>query len=361
LTQPRIAYYISSHGYGHAVRSAAVLKTLASNHSLFIKTEIPEEVFTHQEISCTVIPATVDTGCVQANFVNVDTVRSFRKLEEFLASQPARLEKEIQWLKENCIDLIVSDVSSFPLMAGKMLGIPRVLLANFTWHDIYTGFAEATQYPFQMNQLREEYSAASLQILPQCHVPNDVISNQEEVGFISLEGRSIRSQLSKDLNLDLGKSPVVFIYLGIYDSNQIQWENLGRMKDFVFLTRDRLPKDRIPSNLHIVSDEHLFPDLIASSDIVLTKPGYSTLATAFTHEKPVVTCTRENFKEYEVMKRFMQENQVGWIVPTEDFYAGKWEEDLKHAAQSTVIGKVRLNGAHEAGRLIESALHSPRD
>lgn len=277
-------------------------------------------------------------------------------MQHFLKDHPDRLSAEIRWLKENRIDLALSDVPSYPLKAGRSLGIPSLLIANFTWHDIYSGLPGAETRKELLEVLREEYSKATLQFLPQCHIANKVTPNQQVVGFISMKGQNIRRELEQTLSSRLEGKTLVFIYLGLADSSCLQWQHLRDLEDCVFITRDPLDADSVGDNLYVLDQRYRYPDLIASADVVCTKAGYSTLATAFHHGKPVISCERKDFCEFEAVKNFLDEKQVGMIVDSEKFYACDWAEGIRKARQLTVKGKVRLNGEEEILKSIEEHL-----
>ncbi|MFQ5674242.1 MAG: hypothetical protein ACE5G9_14265, partial [Nitrospinales bacterium] len=223
----RIAYYISAHGYGHAARSVPVLEKLIRDYTVTLKTEIPAEFFRgYLRGAYSLIPQAVDAGCAQGNFVHIDAAQCFRNLRRFLETQPERLDAEIRWLRENRIDLILSDAASLPLQAGQNLGIPSLLLANFTWHDIYSGLPGAEENISLIETLRGEYATATLQFLPQCHIANAITTRQQEVGFIALQGRNVRQELQRFLDRPLAGKTLVFIYLGEADSSCLRWERL---------------------------------------------------------------------------------------------------------------------------------------
>ena len=265
------------------------------------------------------------------------------------------MSSEVQWLENHAIDLVVSDVPSLPLQAAKLFGVPSLLIANFTWHDIYAGLAGAAEQTELLDILKQEYAAATLHILPQCHIQPITDSPQQEVGFISKKGRDIRQQL--ELGGDLSNQTLVFIYLGDHDASSICWQNLEKIEECLFITRDSLPTN--VSNLFVLDDKFTYTDLIASSDIVLTKAGYSTLALAFNHGKPVLSCSREGFVEYAAIRNFLQERQVGLIIPPEKFFSGDWQESILQASQLKVAGKVKLEGATEVHNIIDNLLGVP--
>jgi len=306
--------------------------------------------------TCTVIQERVDAGCLQNGFIQMDVPRSFLGLADFYSNRVERLAKETQWLQENDIDLVLCDISSLPLKVGRALGLPALLLANFTWHDIYAAFPNAGAHAHLLNYLKEEYAAASLQILPQCFISNSIPMNKEEVGFISIKGSDIREHLERILGVRLSGKTVVFVYLGLADASEVQWHHLASIKDCIFLTRDPLPAHCLPDNFAVLDEGCAFPDLIASSDVVLTKAGYSTLATAFTHNKPVLSCSRENFSEFEVMRQFMEQQEVGMIIPEKEFYSCRWGDYIRRATILQVTKKVRLNGAEDVVRIVDRCL-----
>ncbi|NIQ02688.1 MAG: hypothetical protein GWM98_21970, partial [Nitrospinaceae bacterium] len=277
--------------------------------------------------------------------------------EAFQKAGADRLEREIRWLKKHRIDLVLTDVPSFPVAAAAHLGLPSLVIGNFTWHDIYRHLPGAERHRPFLAALEEEYAAASLQVLPQCHVANGVIPRKKEVGFIALRGRSVRSELEPVLEGSLDNKTLVFLYFGELGEKPVAWEALTGLSDCVFVTRDQLPRN-LP-NLFILDDRFRYPDLVASSDLVCTKAGYSTLATAFAHGKPVLCSPRDHFHEFEIMKDYLSRHRVGRILEADRFYSGRWEEDIKKTRELTVKDKVPLNGENEVARLIEHFLGPP--
>ena len=302
------------------------------------------------------IPQQADVGCIQKNFIHIDCKKTLQQLDLFYKDQSGRLSDETRWLEENKIDLVLSDVPSYPLKAAKALAIPRLVMSNFTWHDIYSAFPEANEWKKVLDILQNEYSTATLQILPQCHIQSNVIANQETVGFIGLKGKNIRKDLERLHPDRIEGKTLIYIYFGQFDSSSIQWENLENMTDCAFITLDALAFASPPKNVIVLGETFHHPDLIASADVVCTKAGYSTLATAFIHGKPVISCDREGFCEVEAMKDFMTRNQVGLVIDSAKFYAGDWYDSTQPARRLTVAGKVRLNGETEVFQKINALL-----
>lgn len=355
----RIACYISGHGYGHAVRQSVVLEGLMDRFSIHIKSEVPESFFRlylGEKFSYTHQP--VDPGVIQKDFIDIDVEGCFRRLAAFQATAAKRLEAEKRWLGEQGIDLVLTDCSSLPLKAARALGLPSLVVSNFTWHDIYSHFPGAARQHPLIDALREEYGHATGHLLPQCHIEGDAVPRRKEIGFIARTGIDRRRALEQEWPGVLGGKTIVFIYLGEAGSSRIDWPRLARLEDVAFLTRD--PVAGTAPNLLVLDEKYRYPDLIASADVVLTKAGYSTLATAFAHGKPVLSCRREHFREFEFIESYLKDHGLGRIIEDKRFFACDWQEDIAQARELSVANRVALDGAEAVSREVEASLGRPR-
>ena len=238
------------------------------------------------------------------------------------------------------------------MKAAGNLKLPAILIGNFTWHDIYSHFPEANNETHLIQSLAEEYSHATLQILPQCHLDNQIIKNKKEVGFISNNGKKIRNDLITFLGKSAENKTLVFIYLGEHGTRTVNWKNLESNRGCLFLTRDPIKHPAV----RFLDESFSYNDLISSSDIILTKGGYSTLSTAFTNNKPVITCERNDFYEFEAVREYLQNRQIGIIVKNTPFHQGDWQEPIKEALKLTVKNKIPLNGEIEIAKIVQQML-----
>jgi hypothetical protein len=350
-TIKNLAYYISGHGYGHYARSIPVLKQLASDFNLHIKSEIPESLFKpYLDINHCLQP--VDVGCKHSGSINVDAKETFKSIKNF--QNHSRIEAEKTWLQKNQVDLVISDIASMPIKAGHDLGIPTILIGNFSWHDIYSYLQGAEEQKQLLQELEEEYKCADLHILPQCHFSQSLAKNTREVGFIAQKGQNIRKDLEQYLNICFADKTLIFIYIGQYGTKSVLWENLSQHKDYIFLTRDSI--EQTAPNLHLLDNRFEFPDLIASADLICTKGGYSTLGSAFASNKPIITCERKDFYEFKAIREYLQKTQTGVIIEDDDFYTGNWQTSIKAALSLTVKDKVPLNGEIEISESVHQML-----
>ena len=346
-----LAYYISSHGYGHFARSIPVLNQLVADYNVHIKSEIPHDLFTKfLNGSFKYWSQPVDIGCRHSASLKVDSEETFKCFNEF--QNHSMVETEKLWLQENQIALVLSDVGSMPVKAAHDAGIPSILIGNFTWHDIYSHLPGADEHQHLLQVLEEEYRCTNIHILPQCHLPPLQIEKSKEVGFLAQKGQDIRKDLEEFLGVSFADKTLIYIYLGEHGTHSVLWENLSKLKDCLFLTRDPIEQ----SGLYTLDDRFSFPDLIASVDVVCTKRGYSTLGLAFTNHKPVITCERHDFYEFTAIREYLLKTQTGVIIEDDDFYQANWQTYIKAALELTVKDKVPLNGEIEILKTVHQML-----
>ena len=134
-----IAYYCTGHGLGHATRAIEVCKHLVERgHTVTVVTGAPARVFFQELPPARFVlrKAVLDSGSKQLDPFTVDVKGS---LEEYyktcVTHRDALLEAEQQWLKTNCIDLVVSDVVPIICAAAAAADIPAVCVSNFSWGE----------------------------------------------------------------------------------------------------------------------------------------------------------------------------------------------------------------------------------
>ena len=80
------------------------------------------------------------------------------------------------------------------------------------------------------------------------------------------------------------------------------------------------------------------------------------VATAFANHKPVITCERDDFYEFEAVREYLQRRQIGIIIKNTPFHQGDWQESIKKALKLTVKNKTPLNGEIEIAEIVQQML-----
>ncbi|KAK6984219.1 hypothetical protein R3P38DRAFT_2662491 [Favolaschia claudopus] len=142
-----LAYYCSGHGYGHATRVSAMATHLlhipeSNRPVVHIVSSAPKLVFADSiSLGAHYRNANIDPVIVQPLAYRVDRQQSLAVLKSFLDKKNAILEIEIQWLTEIQADCVLSDAAFIGCLAATAVGIPSILVTNFTFDSVYSYLA----------------------------------------------------------------------------------------------------------------------------------------------------------------------------------------------------------------------------
>ncbi|KAF8802505.1 hypothetical protein BYT27DRAFT_7226400 [Phlegmacium glaucopus] len=138
------AYYCSGHGYGHATRVSAFSRYLLSfpideRPIVYIVSSAPEHIFA-DGIQCGARYrfAEIDPVIVQPLAYRVDRRKSVEGLKKFLRKKDELLSKETKWLQEIKAHSVLSDAAFLGCLAAKEVGIPSILITNFSFDSVYS-------------------------------------------------------------------------------------------------------------------------------------------------------------------------------------------------------------------------------
>ncbi len=343
----KILYYITPHGYGHAVRSCAICREFSPDVELIFRTTIPRKFF-KEEIRrpFRYFSARIDLGCIQDDSITVkkeETLKAYMKISE---ENEKRLSEEVRWVLDEGVDGIVADIPPFAFEVAREAQVPSLAVSNFTWHDIYEPYC--ADYPaFQpyLEKIGEQYQMAGmlLELTPSTGMPQ--FPRRMKVPPVGSIGRNVRERLVKHLGPGPGKY-LGLIYVGEFGMECIPWPELKKFTNWDFLGIYPVPGN--PENYHLVSKQD-FPylDLVASVDLMVSKIGYGVFAQSLMHGTPLIYPPRDDFAEFPVLEKAILEWGHGYPLPREDYCALKWEEVLEE-----VIRRKRPDPQVSAGAAI---------
>ncbi len=176
----KLAYYITSHGFGHGIRVCAIVNRLSSAVRLVLRTMLSPEFF-HEEVMrpFEYVPGSFDCGCVQFDGVTVDIEKTIASYTAIAQRNAAALSDEIAWCRKNRIDGIVSDIVPFAFEVARGAGITSIAVSNFTWYDIYKDYC--TDYPVfapHLEKMRAQYAMADVLLKLPPPLPMEYFKNQ---------------------------------------------------------------------------------------------------------------------------------------------------------------------------------------
>ena len=144
MPSPKIVYYISGHGYGHAVRSIQIIQELLElSCAVIIKTTTPAFLF-KEGLSrpVQIIAEGFDVGLHQIDNIRFDLEKTKEDVKKILNSAEELIRKEQKYLIDQGCSGIVCDIPFIPLAAAGRAGLPSIGISNFSWDWIYSFYGK---------------------------------------------------------------------------------------------------------------------------------------------------------------------------------------------------------------------------
>lgn len=349
---------VSSHGFGHAARQAAMLRQLHAlrpDWTLVISTMVDRGFL---ELTCRGIPVVVrpvqwDVGMLQADALGADPAATLEALQDLEDALPQRLDQEVAWLRsQEKPVLVIGDIPPVAVDLAERLQAPLVWMGNFGWDDIYAPLGPA--FEAWTRRARDCYQRGSL--LLRCPFSLGMHWNLPEIGLtlVAAEPRSIPAALDADLRqspepkvlvgfggLGLGLDPFLFA----------QWP------DHRFL----LASPRIPDlrdRLSRISNVTLLPDGVRPLDVMpycrrhLGKPGFSSFCEAMAADLGLHVVERQGFAEAAALMDGLRQHAFHRILGRDDLEAGRWA--LDQTLEQPTHGRLSATGAIQAAEAVVS-------
>jgi len=289
--RPKVAYFVSSHGFGHAARTRTILQQLQSCAEVTVFSTTPAWFW--GDVKVDHIHYQADVGCIQQGTLSIDEDATSDAFRRFLADSHKRFTWFSGICSQNPFDLIVTDIAPEPLEFAHRLGIPSALIANFTWVEIYN------QMPLLSDLIPtvlQQYQMADRTYIPGFQTGMTWADNTIIVDPVAEIGTCIRSTLDPD-NL---YSRSVYIDAGRWGT-EIGWGNASSFSDTLFIRVGHF-LDGLPSNVRQLAFGAVkHADLISSVDLVVSKPGYGIVTECLANQAHWCCIPRDGFAEDEVL------------------------------------------------------------
>ncbi|MCS6896495.1 MAG: hypothetical protein NZM29_00855 [Nitrospira sp.] len=359
---PLIWAAISAHGFGHAAQVVPVLNMLSRlvpDLRVLLRTEVPPSFFTSRlAVPFAIRPAQQDIGCIQDGPLSIDAEATWRAHRRFHREWDERLQAEVKAILDARPDLILADTPYLALAAGAKAGIPTIALMNFTWDLVLSAFPPPPDISGEelLFSIRQAYAQADLALRITPAPPVTVFRRLFDVGPIAEPSPPARDQLATYLGLDPGERTVLVGFGGIPLAT-LPFESLDTTSGYRFLFDGPLP----PDHRRFASTGSLpfsFKELLASVDLIMTKPGYGTVVEAVALHIPVVYVRRYNFADEQPLVEFLHRYGRGVELSQQDFRTGRWVTALDAAVALPAPPALPppMSGAADAARVLASLL-----
>lgn len=329
----KLAYYITAHGYGHGVRSCDVLRAfhaLRPDVDVLIVTDLPDDFLRNRmpDFNYTRVARSLDVGMVQLDSIRMDVDRTLGLALDLCDQHDELRDHEQAFLQNQDVGLVVCDIPGIPIAAAAAAGIPRYAIGNFSWSWIYEEFVPTdSRWQTVADCFAQDYAQTNLLLRLPFAEPMSVFPVQQEVGLLATPGSAQRETLAQLTGAPLDV-PWVLLSFSTLEWDAAALANLTAMQQYAFFTVK--PLEWEGPNLFAVDRRDMpFSDVLASIDVVITKPGFGVVSECVANCKPMIYADREDFREYPVLESAIQRYLRHQHLPAQDLYKGNLRAALE--------------------------------
>lgn len=292
-----IAFYISSHGFGHLTRTLSIIEHMlyTTDYHIYVCTDHKQIDFAKVYLDGfknKVIYSIqkTDVGLInKENSLEVDVERTNTEVQKLLAGYDSAAERECANLLNLDVKLIVSDITALAFLVSKKLSVPSVGIANFTWIDQYEGLGLDKEI---IDKLKELYSCGGKFIMYDLSLPFKGAPPNAKIHTDYLISRPIDEDRIKRIRNDIktlysaksksSKKPDI-LYISLGKSAELPQIELQNFNGAVIYTEGVSFKEDSESSgsnffLKLPADIKDSQSYIAAADLVIAKAGWSTTA-----------------------------------------------------------------------------------
>ena len=333
-----LVYYVTTHGYGHGARSCDVLSAVLRQRpdlTVHLVSDLPESFLAPRlpQGDLRYRQGSFDVGMVQLDSVRVDVPATLQAARHMLAGWPAHLAREVAFLKSVSAGVVVADIPGLPLQAARQLGLPAVAVGNFAWDWIYEPFAQEHRgWQPVIDAYRAAYAGSDVLLRLPFHEPMSAFPRRVDIPILARPGRPRREDIARHAGAD-PDSTWVLLSFSTLGWTEDALDRVVAVPGHTFFTVKPLAWDR-PGMIAL--DRHVFPyaDVMASCDVVVTKPGFGVLQECAVNNKPMVYVERENFREYPILESALKRHFKAVHLPARALYRGELAEALAAVRQA---------------------------
>ena len=332
-------FYVSGHGFGHAIRQIEIMSALAArlpDARIFVRTTAPPWLFDRTaRFAYTLLPGETDTGVLQRDSLSLDEAETIRTADAFYARLDLRAADEAALLTRHGARIVVADAPPLACAAASVAGIPSFVCANFTWDWIYAGYSPPAGL---IDTIQHAYARATAGWRMPMYGGFHTIDTVVDLPFVARHARRdlSREDTRRALGLPRGRK-LALISFGGYGVEGLRLDRLDCRPEWQVVTTGRnLPTRANPSDVLIELDEATiyaaglrYEDLVGAVDVVITKPGYGIISDCIANATAMLYTSRGRFAEYDVLVSEMPRYLRCRFIDMQDLREGRWRDSLE--------------------------------
>jgi hypothetical protein len=323
---PHLVVSISGHGFGHVAQTAPILNKLyqlVPQLHLTVRSAVPlSHLRSRIRVPFDHMQSEGDIGMIMSSALDVCPEKSREAYKAFHADWDVRVADEALLLRKLKAHAVFSNVGYLPLAGAQRAGIPNVALCSLNWFDIYRHYCGEDNVAAQIHACYAN-TDAFLRATP--GMPMESLSNIVPVSPIANIGINRSIELRDHLHLSKQEKLILVSMGGI--ASRLPMECWPRVDGVRWLVQDSW-QVKHPDATVLESLPMNFGDLIASCDVLLTKPGYGSFVEAACSGTPVLYVNRPDWPEAPALVDWLQNQGTCREVAREQLENGNIAEDL---------------------------------
>jgi hypothetical protein len=359
-----LAVYVSGHGFGHATRTAEVLREVAARAPglpVTVSTSAPALLFEGVRPTPAVRAVECDVGLAQKDALTIDEAGTVAAWRVFRAGWDRLVADEAAWLRASGARLVLGDIPPLAFAAAAAAGLPSVAMGNFSWDWIYAHLARREPALAEAAAAcREAYARATVLLRLPFAGDLSAFTRIEDSPLVARRPTVPKAEARRRVGLDA--RPAVLLSFGGVGMPGLQPAAFGGLDDYQFLLTGRAGDGPAPANLRRVDGSVLagaglsYPDLVGAADVVVTKPGYGIVTDCIGAGARLVYTDRGDFPEYPVMVAEMERYLPAVFASNDDVRGGRLGPALEAVLAAPFPRSPRTDGAAVAAERILARL-----
>ena len=267
-------------------------------------------------------PRAFDLGVVQADSLTMDKEATLTKLLEIQKQQNSLIASEVNFIRQNRVNLILADIPFLTPLFAKAANIPCWMMSNFGWDLIYRDWGG--EFIAIADWISDCYSQCDGLFRLPFHENMEAFKNITDVGLTGGSPRYSVDELRSIWGITTPSEKTILLTFGGLGLQQIPYDNLRHFPDWQFITFDKSAPD-LP-NLVKINDQKYRPvDFMPVCGRIVSKPGYGTFSEATRLGVPIVTIPRDDFAEAAFLLEGIVNYNYHQIVTPSEFFQGTWD------------------------------------
>ncbi len=359
---PHLVASVASHGWGHLSQTIPIVAALAARRPSLrttVRTGLPAPLVRERFAAAGLPEPAVETddtefGFMMRDALTIDDDASLARYRVLHDTRVARLGIERDALRALRPDAVLANVGWLPIAAAASLGVPAFGACSLNWADLlearYPTHADVAAI---VSWMRDAYRQADALFALEPGMPFDGYPNRVRVASLARLGTSRRDAL----RAALGAPPDARVMLVAF----------GGIPMAIDTRAWRLPTgwravasfDGAHDAASVRRFETLgwpYPDLLASVDLLVAKPGYGTFAEAGFAGRDTLVVPRDDWPESPYLVDWLGRHARIARLGLDTLRAGRFDDALAALAAQPARPPARGDGAAEIAEAIDARL-----